>query len=332
MIKASVVVPVRNGAAVLGRCLQALHAQSMAREEYEVIVVDDGSCDHTAEVAQGFPGVLVFQQEARGPAAARNRGWRAAQGETVLFTDADCAPVPHWACALVRALDESGAAGAKGTYRTEQHGLVARFVQVEYEGKYRRMARVGGNARYASIDFIDTYSAAYRRCVLEEVGGFDERFPMPSVEDQELSFRVAQRGHRLVFAPDAVVDHLHAATVGAYARKKYRIGYWKALVLREHPSKAARDSHTPQLLKVEMLFTALLGVASVAGMLLRSGVPVLAAVAALVASWAPFLAHAARRDPATLVIAPVMLLTRAVALGTGLVWGALRLRGSGARP
>lgn len=322
-MRASVVVPVRDGASVIGRCLEALLVQDLPAGELEVLVVDDGSTDATADVAAAYPGVRVLRQPPSGPAAARNRGARAARGEYVLYTDADCAPHPAWARSLLEAVERQGAVGAKGSYTTAQRSLVARFVQVEYETRYRRMAR------RASIDFVDTYSAIYRRDVLTGLGGFDERLPTATVEDQEFSFRVAEAGHRLVFVPEAAVEHLHADTLWRYARKKFAIGYWKVGVLRAHPGKAVDDAHTPQLLKVQIALTALAGLGVPAGLVGRRAWLALVPAAALVGSWTPFLAYALRRDPAVTLVAPGMLLVRALALGSGLVWGLVRSVGRG---
>ena len=76
---------------------------------------------------------------------------------------------------------------------------VPRFTQLEYEDRYDRMAGV------ESIDFVDTYSAAYRRDIFLANGGFDRTFPTASVEDQEFSFRLTEKGYRLVFVPSAKV-------------------------------------------------------------------------------------------------------------------------------
>src|SRR5213079_2963542 len=97
--------------------------------------------------------------------------------------------VPEWLEQLVHPFLESShsvrpVVGVKGTYLTHQRSLVARFVQQEYEYKYDHMARL------PEIDFIDTYSAAYCRQVLLDNGGFETAFSTPSVEDQELSFRL----------------------------------------------------------------------------------------------------------------------------------------------
>ncbi len=112
-----------------------------------------------------------------------------------MFTDADCAPAPTWVAALSAVFHDPTVAGARGVYRTREHGLVPRFVQLEYSSKYERITRS------ETIDFIDTYSAAYRHDVFMAIRGFDVAFPTPSVEDQEFSFRLARKGYKLVFAP-----------------------------------------------------------------------------------------------------------------------------------
>src|SRR4029079_18373093 len=175
-----------------------------------------------------------------------------ARGDLVLFTDGDCEPAPDWIVQMSAPFADPEVAGARGVYLTRQTALVARFVQQEYQDKYDR------TARRSSIDFIDTYSAAYRRAVFLENGGFEGAFSAPSVEDQELSFRLAEKGYRLVFAPQAAVYHQHDSSLGEYIRRKYWIGYWKAFLLRWHPENALGDSHTPPSQRVQM---ALLGLA-----------------------------------------------------------------------
>jgi GT2 family glycosyltransferase len=96
----------------------------------------------------------------------------------------------------------------------------------------------------ASIDFIDTYSAAYRRDIFIQNGGFNESFPFPSVEDQEFSFRLARKGYLMVFSPNAVVYHHHDRNIYEYLRRKFGIGYWKAIMLHWIPEKTFSDSHT----------------------------------------------------------------------------------------
>ena len=316
---ASVVVPARNAAGTIGDCVRALQDQSVDGARYEIIVVDDASTDGTGRVAAEAGACVIRQEERRGPAAARNAGIRAARGELVCFTDADCSPTPQWLERLKEALDEPEVVGCKGIYATRQTSPVARFVQIEYEDKYDRLR----GQRY--IDFIDTYSAAYRRDVLLANNGFDEIFPRPSVEDQELSFRLAARGYKMAFQPEAVVEHRHAATLSGYFRKKFIIGYWKAQLVRRFPERGVKDSHTPQVMKVQMGLMALALLAAATTALTPWGGLALALILlAFVATTVPFVAKAWRKDRMVAIISPLLLAVRALALGFGYTWGVLR--------
>ena len=180
---ASVIIPARNAASTLPACLLALRAQTVPRDRFEVLVVDDGSIDNTAVIAKRYQ-TQVLSIPNSGPAVARNRGVEQARGRILVFTDSDCAPEPGFLEAMLRPFDEPDVVATKGIYRTDQKTWTARFVQAEYESRYRLMRG------RETIDFVDTYAAAYRRDAFESVGGFDESFPLPSVEDQELSFRM----------------------------------------------------------------------------------------------------------------------------------------------
>ncbi|MDY7080754.1 MAG: glycosyltransferase [Chloroflexota bacterium] len=316
-IPVSVVIPAYNSAGTLPACLRALQNQTVPADQYEVILVDDGSTDGTAEVARDF-GIQVISQPNAGQASARNRGAKVAQGDLLLFTDADCAPAPDWIERMAAAFADPDVAGAKGIYRTRQREFVARFVQVEYEDKCDRMRN------QETIDFVDTYSAGYRRDLFLSSGGFDASFRID--EDQELSFRLAKAGHRLVLVPEAWVFHSHVHTLGGYARRKFWIGYWKVRVVREHPDKLVRDSHTPQVLKLQMGLAALGGLLIVGGLLSKWLVLAgLAAWAALIVSGLPFLIKLLRRDPPVVWVAPLLLFVRAWSLGLGFLLGLLKM-------
>jgi glycosyltransferase involved in cell wall biosynthesis len=313
----TIVIPAYQAADVIGKCVQALNAQDVSRERYEIIVVDDGSTDGTAAAAREAGADQVITCTHNGPGPARNAGVKVANSELVLFTDADCEPIPTWIEQITAPFQDHSIDGAKGTYRTRQRTLVARFVQLEYENKYDKMH---GRER---IDFIDTYSAAYRRQVFEETGGFDPAFLVAN-EDVEFSYRVAQLGHRLVFAPEAIVYHLHADTILKYMRRKYYVGFWRVRMYSLHPSKAISDSHTPQSLKLQMaLLACLLGslvLAILQPLLLLASA---ASLTVFLLSAIPFMIKAFQRDRAVTLVAPFLLLLRALALGTGFAAGIL---------
>jgi lipopolysaccharide/colanic/teichoic acid biosynthesis glycosyltransferase/glycosyltransferase involved in cell wall biosynthesis len=314
----SVIIPAKNAARTLSDCLQAILQQEGMQldQDYEVIVVDDGSIDDTSRIAQAR-NITVIQQANLGPAAARNAGARIARGEVLAFTDADCAPISTWLRDLTQPFQNPEVIGVKGVYRTHQTELVARFVQLEYEYKYARMREQD------SIDFIDTYSAAYRKEVFLLNGGFNESFPVPSVEDQELSFRLARKGYRLVFEPSAVVYHLHDCNFSQYLHRKFGIGYWKAVMLQWIPEKTFSDSHTAPTQRVEILLVGLLLVTIpfIIVWPFFASVFFLLTLALFVSITSPFMIFIGKRDAQVLWVAPWMLIGRAGALGVGLLKG-----------
>ena len=320
---ASVVIPAYNAGATVSACLKALADQSISRERYDIIVVDDGSQDATGQKVARL-GARLLSQPHKGPAAARNFGVKESRADIVLFTDADCEPVRGWVEALLSALEDPEIVGAKGVYATKQKALIARFVQLEYEDKYDKMKR----ERY--VDFVDTYSAAYRKEILLREGGFDPAFPRASGEDVDLSYRLSRRGYKLVFAPGAVVYHRHVETLGGYLRRKFYVGFWRVLLYRKSAEKMVADSHTPQSLKLQCMLAAV----SIALLLAFPLLPRLAiwglsaSLVLFLLSSLPFLARCFKKDPQVGLVALPLLLVRAFALTVGFLAGLLSQLGA----
>ena len=317
LLRASVIIPAYNAELTIGRCLDALIRQSIPPESYEIIVIDDASSDSTTSVASTY-AVRVIGQTHAGPAAARNLGAQVARGPILLFTDADCVPTPDWIEAMLRPFDNPQVVGVKGAYRTNQRALVARFVQLEFTEKYRRMAK------REFVDFIDTYSAAYRRSVFIDNGGFDTLFTVPSAEDQELAFRLAEQGCKLAFAPDAIVYHTHPDTWQWYFNRKVRFGFWQTINRWKHPKKILRDSYTPESQKIQLALVALLLPVTLAAFFdARWWLGDVALIVAFKLSLLPFVRLTLELDPPVVPIAPAMLALRAVGVLAGLAAGSV---------
>jgi glycosyltransferase involved in cell wall biosynthesis len=319
-VKYSVIVPAYNAGKTISDCLGALTRQSVDEAEYEIIVVDDGSRDNTAKIVQSLP-VRYLHQPNKGPAAARNHGSREARGSIILFTDSDCVPAPDWIEKMTGSFTDPGVVAVKGAYRTNQRSLFARFAQVEFEERFELLKRA------ASIDMVDTYSAAYRSVVFKQAGGFDESFPVANNEDTELSYKLSRMGRKMVFNPDAVVYHLnHPDSLRRYARLKFWRGYWRMVVYRRYPDKMMKDTYTPQTLKLQILFL-FLAVGWLPAMLLwpKDIVYPMAATFFLYGlSMVPFALLAVKRDPVVGMLSPFFLSIRAASLGLGFLWGVLR--------
>ena len=312
----SVIVPAYQAADIVGACVRALEQQTVDRARYEIVVVDDGSTDATSDAAREAGADRVLRVPHGGPAAARNAGIESARGEIVLFTDADCEPAEEWIARMVAPLDNPQVMGVKGTYRTKQPSLIARLVQLEFDIRYERMAEL------PRIDFVDTYAAAYRRALFVQHGLFDTAYI--AAEDVDLSFRLAQAGHWLVFAPDAWVWHRHPATLWRYLARKARFGYWRAMLYVRYPDKITGDAHTDPALKPQFALVALFGLAAIAGVFWP-----LAWIAAsfllvlFLATTLPFVRWAWQRDRAVALIWPGVTLLRVFVQGLGLAVGLL---------
>lgn len=315
MLKYSVIVPAFNAQATIGACLSALAAQSVSRESYEVILVDDGSTDRTGEIIRKSSFRYIRQDNA-GPASARNRGAREAIGDIILFTDADCVPTPDWIAQMVRPLDDPSVMAVKGAYRTRQGSLTARFAQVEFEERFEMLKRA------PSIDMVDTYSAAFRRDVFWAQGGFDTSFPVANNEDTELSYKLSSAGHKMVFNPDAIVYHLkHPASPRIYARQKFWRGYWRMVVYKRFPQKMVRDTYTPKALKVQTMLSVGMVPLALLCVIFPMALPLLfLSIAFFLLSCLPFTIFALRRDLAVGALAPVFLAMRGAVIGAGVVY------------
>jgi glycosyltransferase involved in cell wall biosynthesis len=215
----SVVVPVRDGEATLATCLQGLAAQSLPRDRFEVIVVDDGSTDASAAIAERL-ATLVVSRPAGGAGAARNTGWHAARGRWVAFTDADCLPSRSWLAALDAAIARNGNDGLGGAGPTigyDSATAPARFVDL--------IGSLDGQRHldHPTFPFAPSCNVVYRRDALVTVGGFDERFC--SYEACDLHTRLLDTAPGpFAFVPRAVVFHRHRDSWRDYWRQQYSYG------------------------------------------------------------------------------------------------------------
>jgi glycosyltransferase involved in cell wall biosynthesis len=211
----SVVVPVRNGADGIGQCLDALAMQRDA-PPYELIVVDNGSTDGTADLVRRHPcGAQVVAEPRPGSYAARNAGIAVAAGRVIAFTDADCRPEPNWLAAAVAAIDGGAdlVGGRVTMTRSDAPSVVERYDSAVYLRQEDLVTQHG---------WAVTANLVVRRAVLDEVGWFDA--VLPSGGDREFCLRATAGGHRLVYVPEAGVLHQPRTHLREVWRVNRRIG------------------------------------------------------------------------------------------------------------
>ncbi len=212
--RVSAIVPVRNGARHVGRCLAALLAQTWPADRLEILVVDDASTDATRERVRAHPVQLIAQPEARGPYAARNAALRVAAGDVLAFTDSDCTPAKDWLERGVAALARDGADLAAGHVRfaLSRRSAAAEVLDAITNLDHERSVSERGVAKTGNLFAT--------RQVLDAIGPFPER---RSGCDVEWTGRASGAGFALVYAPDAVVEKPARGAL-ALARKQYRVG------------------------------------------------------------------------------------------------------------
>ncbi len=229
----SIVIPAYNAQRTLARCLEASLDQTYAPTE--LIVVDDGSTDDTATIAQLFPDVRCIRQENRGPAAARNAGAYEARGKWIAFTDSDCIPEREWIERLVARLEE-GVTAVGGTYGIANAGnSLARIIQAEIEMRHERFG--------TDVDVLGSFNMMVQKTAFEEAGGFDVHFRHASGEDNDLAYRLADAGGMLRFAPDARVLHYHPERLWPYLKTQKRHGFWRVKLYRKHLNRAGKGDY-----------------------------------------------------------------------------------------
>jgi glycosyltransferase involved in cell wall biosynthesis len=221
MIAASVIVPAMNAAATLPRTLEALAAQDVDGE-YEVIVVDDGSDDDTAELAENAPGpVSVLRTSRQGPGAARNHGAASARADVLAFTDADCFPAAGWLREGLAAIEAADL--VQGAVRADpgaRRGPFDRTLWVTYDSGLYQTANL----------FV-------RRAAYERVGGFEDWMRPDSSshfgEDVLFAWRVRRAGARAAFCEPALVHHaVFPRGPRGYVGERRRLAHFPELVRR----------------------------------------------------------------------------------------------------
>ena len=226
----SVVVPTCGRPQLLNRCIASLVLQNFDPFRFEIIIVDDRPSDDTRAVAERWaqhaaglgPEVIYIPSPGpHGPAAARNRGWRAARGGIIAFTDDDTIASPEWL--------ENGLSSFQGNV----HAVWGRIVMplngtpTDYELDARNLE---------TAEFV-TANCFCRKETLEELGGFDERFRFAWREDSDLYFRLIEHQANIVHNPQAVITHpIRPAGWGVSLSQLKKIQF-DALLFKKHPAR-----------------------------------------------------------------------------------------------
>jgi len=230
----SVVVCCYNGQDTLADCLDGL--SELRYPDYEVLVIDDGSTDRSAEIADAYPFRLICTPN-QGLSNARNLGLRAATGEIIAYIDADARPDPDWLSYLANAFRTSTHAGIGGpNIPPPGAGVVADSVANAPGGPVHVLLSD------TEAEHIPGVNMAFRRECLEAIGGFDPVYRAAG-DDVDVCWRLQARGWTLGFSPSAVVWHHCRSTVRDYWKQQVGYGRAEAMLERKWPEKYNAAGH-----------------------------------------------------------------------------------------
>ena len=239
----SVVIPTYKRPRQLNKCLRGIALIDYPKDDFEVLVVDDGSEEPPVDLIEIYRShfcVKLIRQAHAGPATARNTGAKEASGQYVVFTDDDCIPERQWLAAFGRhfAAHPEYAVGGRTINALEENVCSsASQILIDYLYDYY-------NIRNSKAIFFASNNLAFPRKLFLEVGGFDSSFPAAAGEDRELCDRWLHRGYRMTFEPDAIVFHAHSLTFRKFVRQHFNYGQG---AYQYHQLRASRKSEKVRL-------------------------------------------------------------------------------------
>ena len=224
--KVSVIVCSYNGGQTLEACLCSL--KKIDYPDYEVVVVDDGSTDHTKEILSHHPWVNAIYQTNHGLSVARNVGAAAATGEILAYTDSDCMADPDWLYYLVGTLLSGNYAGVGGPN-------ISPPAQNWHQACVA--AAPGGPSHVLLTDVVAEHipgcNMAFYRWAFEKVGGFDPEYRKAG-DDVDFCWRLQQEGEVIAFSPSAIVWHYRRFTLKAFRKQQEGYGEAESLLRFKH--------------------------------------------------------------------------------------------------
>ena len=217
----SIIIPTYNRPQQLARCLMSIAKLDYPREQFEVVVVNDGGEHLDSNQIDQFSSLINFHlllQPNQGPATARNTGASAANGTILAFTDDDCEPAPDWLTILEKGLGEETAVAVGGkTINAYPENVFSTASQLLIDYLYDYYNLPTGT-------FFTSNNFAVPKKLFLEAGGFDTTMPLAAGEDREFCDRWRYLGYTLRFVPDAVVQHRHWLTARKYWRQHFSYG------------------------------------------------------------------------------------------------------------
>lgn len=232
----SIIVPIRNESAFIARCLTSLQNQTLARERFEILVVDGRSSDNTRELVTQFMAtdkqIQLLDNPGQTAPYAMNIGLAAARGQVIVRVDGHCELDSDYLVLALEILEQTGAGCVGGPLRNIGETYWARAIALGMSSPFGV-----GNAlfRYAEqASEVDTLAfGAYKREVFETVGAFNQE--LTRNQDDEYNYRVREAGFKIWLDPRLHSRYYTRGSLKSLWKQYYQYGFWKIRVLELHP-------------------------------------------------------------------------------------------------
>ncbi len=212
----SIVIPIYNATPTLSICLESIHNINYPKELLEVIVVDNGSTDHSPLIAKQFDVNVFTETSMQSSYAARNKGIQESRGDLIAFTDSDCIVTRDWLKHLVKEWENKAMGCFAGEIKAYQpKTLVEKFSDREL------ILRQNEALSFPYLPYVQTANAAFRRDVFDKIGLFSPQ--MVSGGDVDMSWRMQKElGLKIKFIPEALVFHKHRTNIKGLFKQFYK--------------------------------------------------------------------------------------------------------------
>lgn len=230
----SIVIPVKNEEALIGKCLKSLEQLNYPKTQLEIIISDGLSTDNTVEIVKDY-GAKVVRNEAQTVAPGRNIGFQYSKGDFIAFSDADCVMDKNWLDNALKYFDDESVAGVGGPNLSPENespfGKAVRFLFL-IGSVMSGSVYVTNSKKVKIVKNIPGCNAIYKREALKKVMPTDET--LLTCDDTEINHQLINKGYKILYTPDVIVWHYRRDNPKKFWKQIYRYAIGRLQLAKRH--------------------------------------------------------------------------------------------------
>ncbi len=260
IVNVSILIPVRNEFAYIGRCLEAVILQDYPAQSIEILIADGLSSDGTLELMKqwhkAYPSIKVYDNPGKIVPTGMNILIPKTKGEVIIRVDGHCVIAPDYVSNCVHHLQKDGVDGVGGPMRSIGEDLVSEVTALAMSSKFGV-----GNSSFRTESGVtklaDTVPfPAYTRDIIEKVGLYDEE--LVRNQDDEYNYRIRESGGKILLAEDVKSKYYSRGSLKKLWKQYFQYGFWKVRVLQKHPRQMSLRQFVPLAFVLALILTLLM--------------------------------------------------------------------------